>query len=127
MPEKLYEYAIIRLVPQVERGEFLNVGVLLYCPGWSFLDMDYMLDSDRIHAFSKGETDLPSLEAYLNAQRAICRGEAPESPIASLPIQERFRWLAATRSTIFQTSRVHIGFCKDPAETLALLLEQQVK
>lgn len=127
MPEKLYEYAIIRLVPKVERGEFLNVGVLLYCPEWPFLDMDYLLDSDRIQAFSKGEADLETLREYLDAQRDICRGATQASPIAKLPIQERFRWLAATRSTIFQTSRVHIGFCKDPAETLSMLIEQQVK
>lgn len=124
-PEKLYEYAIIRLVPKVERGEFLNVGVLLYCRDAAFLDLVYHVDPQRIQAFSPGGVDTVDLAAYLEAHRNICKGTS-KSPIASLPIQERFRWLAATRSTIVQTSKVHLGFSLDPKETLSCLFEQQV-
>lgn len=124
-PEKLYEYAIIRLVPKVERGEFLNIGVLLYCREAGFLDMKYMVNREKIHALSQGDVDLDHLQDYLDAHRAICQGNS-KSPIAALPIHERFRWLAATRSTIVQTSKVHLGFSSDPKETLNCLFEQQV-
>lgn|SRR5690606_38530583 len=127
MPENVYEYAVIRLVPRVERGEFINVGVVLYCPGSAFLDMRYMLDPVRIRAVCRDETDIPGLEEYLKAHRGICLGTATQSPIATLPMQERFRWLAATRSTVIQLSPVHIGYCRDPETTLRHLMQQQVE
>lgn len=128
MPDRfLYEYAVLRIVPRVEREEFINVGVVLYCPSRSFLACISEIDRDRLSAFSR-ETDLSEIEDYLNAFRQICEGNRQcGSPIAALPAASRFRWLTATRSTVLQTSKVHPGFCTDPAETLNRLFAQQVK
>lgn len=128
MPDRfLYEYAILRIVPRVEREEFINVGVVLYCPSRGFLACISEIDPDRLSAFARG-TDLAEIEDYLNAFRQICEGNRQcGSPIATLPAASRFRWLTATRSTVLQTSKVHPGFCTDPEETLNRLFEQQVK
>lgn len=123
----LYEYAVLRIVPRVEREEFMNVGVVLYCPSRGFLSCTSEIDRDRLSAFAR-ETDLSEVEDYLNAFRQICEGNRQcGSPIAALPAASRFRWLTATRSTVLQTSKVHPGFCTDPEETLNRLFEQQVK
>lgn len=112
-----YEYAIIRLVPVVERGEFLNIGVILFSKRKKFLDMKYQLDENRIKAFSK-DIDIPTIEAYLKGWELVCQGNPEGGRIGESEIQVRFRWLTATRSTIIQSSKVHPGLCHDPQKIL---------
>ena len=110
--KQLFEYAVIRIVPRVEREEFLNVGVILYCPKQMFLKAKYQLNKKRIANFCD-QADINELEEHLKIFEMISRGEKKAGPIAQLPIAERFRWLTATRSTVVQTSKVHPGFCSD--------------
>ncbi|MGN6569020.1 MAG: DUF3037 domain-containing protein [Flavipsychrobacter sp.] len=125
MQKDLFEYAVIRVVPRVEREEFMNVGVVLYCAKQRFLQVLFHLDEDRLQAFSP-DLDINEVNAYLCAFQHICNGSISGGRIARLPIAERFRWLTATRSTVVQTSRVHPGFCSDPAEALQRLYMQMV-
>lgn len=126
MPEKhVFEYAVLRVVPRVEREEFLNVGVILYCRGQGFLQVRVNLNTDRLLAFSSG-LDIDELEERLRAFQRICAGRAEGGTIGALSLAERFRWLTATRSTIVQTSAVHPGLCPDASETLTKLFEQLV-
>ena len=122
----LYEYAVIRIVPKVEREEFLNVGIILFCKKHDFLQAIYLLEPARLAAFS---CDLPleELDSYLQTWVKICAGTAEGGPIGELPTASRFRWLTATRSTVVQTSKVHPGFCHDPAATLAHLYSTLVQ
>lgn len=127
MQEKhLFEYAVIRVVPHVEREEFINVGVTLYCATQGFLQTVFELNEERLRAFS-GELDIRELEERLRAFERICKGGADGGTIGKLPIASRFRWLTAARSTIVQTSPVHPGLCVDPRETLAKLYTQLVQ
>lgn len=119
----LYEYAVIRVVPRVEREEFLNVGVVLYCARPRFLGVRFALNEQRLGAFAP---DLLQLAEYLLAFERICKGDPSGGPIAALTPAERFRWLTATRSTVLQTSRVHPGFCASPEETLGRLFGELV-
>ena len=121
----LFEYAIIRVVPRVEREEFLNVGVILYCRQEQFLQTLFTLDEQRLFAFYP-ETDINEVQMHLNAFEQISLGNAEAGPIASLDIASRFRWLTAKRSTVLQTSGVHPGLCKDACETLIRLHKQLV-
>ncbi|MBL7699861.1 MAG: DUF3037 domain-containing protein [Chitinophagaceae bacterium] len=121
----LFEYAVIRYVPRAEREEFLNVGVILYCPSKDFLNMKYSLDDDRIRAFYDN-SNISELKTYLEAFKEVCCGSSTNSPIAKLNIASRFRWLTAARSTIVQTSKVHPGLCNDPMEKLEQLHAQLV-
>ncbi len=122
----LFEYAVIRIVPQVEREEFINTGVILYCAGKKFLKAMYTVDAARLNAFSC-KLDTEEVNAYLEAFGRICVGADDEAgAIGKLPVGERFRWLTATRSTVVQTSKVHPGFCTDPAEMLVHLFNQLV-
>jgi Protein of unknown function (DUF3037) len=121
----LFEYAVVRIVPKVEREEFLNVGVILYCAGKKFLQTLYTLDEERLQIFCAG-IDKQEMLQNLQAFERICIGGKEAGTIGSLDIAERFRWLTATRSTILQTSKVHPGFCIDPQETLARLYKQMV-
>lgn len=123
--QQLFEYAVVRIVPQVEREEFLNVGVVLYCSGAKFLQVKFNLDKQRLSAFSE-KLDVSDVQEYLCAFEQICKGAEAGGPIAKLPIAERFRWLTATRSTIVQSSKVHPGLCDDPAEMLNSLFAQMV-
>ena len=123
--QHLFEYAVIRIVPRVEREEFLNVGVVLYCAKQRFLKAMFVLDEKRLCAFSK-DVDIADLKAYLCALERICNGGKDAGPIGRLPAGERFRWLTATRSTVVQTSKVHPGFCDDPARKLETLFGQLV-
>lgn len=123
--QQLFEYAVIRIVPHVEREEFLNVGVVLYCSKMKFLQMKFLLDTNRLAVFCKS-TDMQELEKYLLAFERICKGGADSGEIGKLPISERFRWLTATRSTVVQTSKVHPGFCDDAGDRLDLLFDQLV-
>lgn len=109
MQEKhLFEYAVIRVVPRVEREEFLNVGVIVYCRAQNFLETIFKPDQERLRTFC-GELDIPELEERLYAFTQICKGAPEGGMIAKLPKAERFRWLTAARSTVVQTSSVHPG------------------
>lgn len=121
----LFEYAVIRVVPRVEREEFINVGVILYCPGLKYLNALHQLDTEKLRALCSA-TDPHELERYLQALTAICAGKAAGGPIGQLPLASRFRWLTATRSSVVQTSKVHPGLCTDPKETLLRLFTQLV-
>ena len=123
--QELFEYAVIRLVPKVEREEFLNVGVILYCAKLKYLKAIFCLDEARVLAFCK-EPDLLELQKNLSAYVTICEGSSLSGPIGKLDIASRFRWLTATRSTVLQSSKVHPGFCKDPEEKLQQLYSQMV-
>ena len=121
----LFEYAVIRVVPQVEREEFLNVGVILYCPAKKFLQCLCILDESRLCSFST-RADIADIQAHLHSYTQICKGSADAGPIAQLDLPSRFRWLTATRSTVVQSSKVHPGLCDDPAKTLEKLFAEQV-
>ena len=125
MQENLFEYAVIRIVPRVEREEFLNVGVVLYCASQKFLQARFELDKERLKAFSD-KLDIAEIEDYLLAFERICAGDKAGGAIAKLPIAERFRWLTATRSTVVQTSKVHPGLCAQADEMLSRLYTQMV-
>jgi len=126
MQEKhLFEYAVIRIVPRVEREEFINTGVVLYCAKQRFLKMLFVLDEPRINAFAPA-VSIDEIHDYLCAFQHICNGEKAGGEIAKLPTAERFRWLTATRSTVVQTSKVHPGFCDDAGEMLERLYNQLV-
>jgi hypothetical protein len=126
MPEKhLFEYAIIRVVPRVEREEFLNVGVILYCKSQQFLETIFTLDDDRILSLYP-ETDINDIRLHVEALAQITKGDKNAGPIAALDMASRFRWLTAKRSTVVQTSGVHPGLCINAKETLCRLHEQLV-
>ncbi|MFL5739955.1 MAG: DUF3037 domain-containing protein [Flavisolibacter sp.] len=126
MPEKhLFEYAVIRIVPRVEREEFLNVGVVFYCKDLRFLDCRYVLNKEKLVVLCEN-TDCHEVEEHLSAFEKICRGDAAAGAIAQLDLASRFRWLTATRSTVVQTSKVHPGFCTNAEEMLEKLFIQMV-
>ena len=127
MQEKhLYEYAVIRVLPRVDREEFINVGVILYCAPKDFLRAECAVDPARLTAFA-GDADMRELNDHLDSVCRICKGGENGGPIGKLPIGERFRWLTAPRSTIVQTSPVHTGLTVDPENTLAELMNKLVK
>jgi hypothetical protein len=121
----LFEYAVIRVVPRVEREEFLNIGVILYCSKHQFLQTRYHLDESRLQAFYTG-LDVSELKEHLCSFERICGGDAAAGPIGKLDVASRFRWLTATRSTVLQTSKVHPGMSEDALLTLDRLFEQLV-
>ncbi|WP_338873848.1 DUF3037 domain-containing protein [Spirosoma sp. SC4-14] len=121
----VYEYAVVRFMPRVDREEFLNVGVILYCREQGFLQTRFALNEPRLRAFS-AEIDLEELDARLQVFQRICAGRREGGPIGCLSIAERFRWLTATRSTVVQTSPVHPGLCIDAQETLQRLFAELV-
>ncbi len=122
---EVYEYAVIRVLPKVEREEFLNVGVILYSKRKNFLDMKVLLDEERLLGFSK-ELDVDMIKGYLDAWDLVCKGTNESGPIGKLEMHLRFRWLTANRSTIIQSSKVHPGQCSDPKAMLDLLFKQLV-
>lgn len=127
MPEKdLFEYAVIRIVPRVEREEFLNAGVVLYCAKQKFLDIIYKVDESKIKYFCS-ECDIEMINENLVAYKRIAKALDSGGKISSLLIAERFRWLTATRSTMIQSSKVHPGFCDDAREMLEKLFNQLVE
>ena len=126
MVEYTYDYAIVRVVPSIERGEQINVGVILSCPEADFLDARIELDEERVRALDAG-VDLDVVREYLAAIPVICRGGADAGPIGELPPRGRFRWLVSPRSTIIQTSPVHTGRTSDPAACLAHLVAKLVR
>lgn len=116
-----FEYAVIRVVPQVERGEFINAGIVLYCRARSFLEARISLDETRLRALAPG-ADPAEIMSYLEAMRRICHGGPGSGPIGQLTQRERFHWLVAPRSTVIQTSPAHAGLCHDPAAMLDHLM-----
>ncbi|UIR56431.1 DUF3037 domain-containing protein [Sphingobacterium sp. SRCM116780] len=126
MPEKtLYEYAVVRLVPRVEREEFINVGVALYCRKHRFANMLFQIDESRVRLLCP-DVDMHMIKAHLKSFVNICTGAKEGGKLALLDQTERFRWLTAKRSTVIQCSAVHPGLCEDPAITLQLLFEKLV-
>lgn len=121
-----YDYAILRVVPRVEREEFVNVGVIVSCPAKDFLEARIELDEQRLAALDSA-LDVESIRAHLATIPAICGGGQESGPIGQLSQRERFHWLVAPRSTIIQTSPVHTGRCKDPTEVLEHLLKTMVR
>ncbi len=126
MPERiLYEYAVVRLVPQVYREEFINVGVALYCRKAKFAEMRFHIDEEKVRMLCS-EVEMEVIHANLLAFQRICAGDPQGGKLATLDITERFRWLTAKRSTIIQCSAVHPGLCLDPQETLNELFNKLV-
>lgn len=123
---ELYDYATIRLVPRVERGEFINVGILLSCDARDHLDVRIELDESRARALDP-RLDFALVQRLLAAIEAVCRGGAAAAPIGLLPARARFHWLTAQRSAIIQTSPVHSGKCGDLAATMEQLLDRMVR
>ena len=126
MPEKhLYEYAIIRVVPRMEREEFLNVGVVLFCKKEKYLKVKFRLDQEKLLMLCP-DLDMEQLERNLTSFEKICQGSVDGGPIAQMDIPSRFRWLTAVRSSVIQTSRPHPGMCDDLESTLTRLFSELV-
>ena len=112
-----YDYAFVRVVPQVTREEFINVGVILFCREIDFLDAHLELNTERLLVLAPA-IDLPAVRAQLHIYDRICTGGAGSGTIGSLSKAERFHWLTSPRSTTVQISPVHCGLCSDPEVTL---------
>ncbi|MDP1570040.1 MAG: DUF3037 domain-containing protein [Vicinamibacterales bacterium] len=124
--EHAYDYAIVRVVPRVDRGEQINVGVILSCADSSFLESRIELDEARLRALDPS-LDLEAVRAHLAIIPAVCAGGPAAGPIGALPPRGRFRWLVSPRSTVIQMSPVHTGRTPDPAAALERLLETMVR
>ncbi len=120
-----FEYAVIRLVPKVEREEFFNIGVILFSKRKKFLGIKYHIDKKRFEAFSN-EMELDALNDYLEAWKLICDGKPSGGAIGKLELSDRFRWLTAARSTIIQSSNTHPGLCANPEKELGTIFEKYV-
>jgi hypothetical protein len=126
MPGKhLFEYAVVRVVPRVEREEFLNVGLVLYCKQQRYLQTVFHLDKQKLQAFSP-LLDIAEVQAYLTAFEKVSKGAKDGGPIAKLDLPSRFRWLTATRSTVVQVSKTHPGMCDDLEKAKEKLFAQLV-
>lgn len=121
-----YDYAIVRVVPRVEREEFVNVGAIVSCVERDFLQARVELDETRLLALD-ATIDIAAVRDNLASIPAICRGGPQAGPIGRLTPRERFHWLVAPRSTIIQTSRVHMGRCADPQALLERLVQTMVR
>lgn len=121
----LYEYALIRVLPVLEREEFLNVGVIVFSKRTGFIGVRVTLDEDRFRAF-RSEVDLEQVEQNLRSFKRIALGDPQGGPIAQLDPAERFRWLTAVRSSAIQTSRPHAGLCEDLEGTTERLYKELV-
>jgi hypothetical protein len=121
-----YSYALIRVVPRVERGEFVNVGVILFAREQRFLGVCIDLDAERLLSLDP-DLDLGLVARHLATFQAISDGRAEGGPIAALPVPERFHWLVSPRSTMIQTSPVHIGRSLEPERTLEHLAAELVR
>lgn len=127
MPERSsYDYAIIRVVPRVERGECINVGIILFCRARRFLGVLTHLDEVRLLALAP-DIDLAVVRDQLHLMRLIGAGSSEAGSIVRMSLSERFHWLVSPRSTIIQTSPTHSGLCSDPEEALKHLLQTMVQ
>lgn len=124
--EFTYDYAILRVVPRVDRGEAINVGVILSCPEREFLEARIALDEVRLLALDP-TVDLPTVRDTLNAIAAVCRGDAGTGPLGEMPQRNRFYFLVGPRSTIIQPSPTHTGRTANPAATLDALMLKLVQ
>ena len=122
---KLFEYAVLKVVPRVERGECINAGVVLYCQAERFLGVRVHLDPTRLKALDPG-VDLEAVWDHLEAVRSVCAGAPEAGAVGRLPLRERFGWLVAPRSTVVQPSPVHTGLTDDPEAELERLLGSMV-
>ncbi len=120
-----FQYAILRVVPSLERGEFVNAGVILFCRQKRWLGVGLELDDARLAALTP-ELSAAELRPHLDALAAVAAGDPAGGPVAELPQSERFHWLVAPSSTVVQASPVHTGLCEDPSATLAHLVERLV-
>ena len=124
--QSTYDYAVIRVVPRVERGEFVNAGVIVACQDSAYLEARIELDEARLRALDPA-LDLDAIRKHLDAIVAVCRGEASSGSIGKLSRRERFDWLTAPRSTSIQTSPVHSGRCKNIEGIIEHLLDTMVR
>jgi hypothetical protein len=120
-----FQYAVLRVVPDVEREEFVNVGVIVFCRTRRYLSARIDLDSERIHSLDP-QLELDDVEHHLACRVRVAAGDSDGGPIASLPQSERFHWLVAPSSTTIQASPVHTGLCDDPEEMLDHLMRRLV-
>jgi hypothetical protein len=125
-PRSQFQYAIVRVVPDVERGECLNAGVVMLCRPRRFLAAKVGLDESRLRAIAP-QTDPATILPHLAAIERIAAGDPSAGPLARLVAAERFHWLVAPSSTVIQPSEVHTGLCEDPAEELEHLFERLVQ
>jgi len=122
----VFDYAVVRVVPRVDRGEFVNAGVIVFCPTRGYLESRIELDCERLAALDPS-IDRQMVERYLDAIPRICAGGGEAGSIGTLPQRARFHWLVAPRSTIIQTSEVHSGVHHDPRTALESLFEKLVR
>jgi len=120
-----FDYAVLRIVPAVEREEFFNAGVILFCPEQRFLDARVSLDREKLAAFAPALA-VDEVQRRLEAIEKICAGDPGAGPMAQLSQRARFHWLIAPRSTLVQVSPAHSGICEDPQSTLDRLFNEQV-
>jgi hypothetical protein len=125
MPANSFDYALIRVVPRVERGEFVNAGVILFCRAQRFLAASIELDEDRLAALAP-DADRVEIRRHLDLIPTICRGGPGSGPIGALSQAERFHWLVSPRSSVIQTSPVHCGLADNPESALSELLTRLV-
>jgi hypothetical protein len=118
-----FDYAIVRVVPRVEREEFVNAGVILFCLEQRFLEARIHVDESRLKALWP-EIDIDLVRQHLEAFPNICKGDGSAGPIAKLSQRERFHWLVAPRSTIIQVSPVHSGLCENPEDAMERLIQE---
>jgi hypothetical protein len=121
-----FDYAIVRVVPDVEREEFINAGVILHCHDRQYLGAGIELDEARLLALAP-DADLPLIRRHLATFPLICAGGPGAGPIGQLPLRERWHWLSAPRSTIVQISTPHTGLCAEPEAWLLRLLDRVVR
>lgn len=124
--DKIYEYAVIRLVPKVEREEFFNIGLVMFSKREKFIKVEFYLCPDKFKLI-KSQLDYEDIIKNLESFKNIAEGKKDGGPIATLDIPDRFRWLTAVRSAVVQTSRPHPGKSKDLEKTFGKLFEELVK
>jgi len=120
-----FDYAVVRVVPRVDRAEFVNAGVIVFCIEWKFLEARVVVDEARLRSLFPG-LDLGEVRRHLEAIPRIAAGDPEAGPIARLSLRERWHWLVSPRSTIIQTSPVHTGICDEAEGTVERLLERMV-
>jgi|SRR6185312_8539719 len=126
MHEKyLYEYAVIRVLPFVEREEFINVGIILFCKEEKYIRVLFTLNEAKLRSFSN-DLDLDQIRLNLQSFEKIATGTENCGPIGQLDVPSRFRWLTAVRSSVIQTSRPHPGLCNDLEQTAKRLFDELV-